>query len=140
MLWGLQIQDTPGYGDDLNIWNNIQSMLAYVEQQNRAWLQVEQDRKRTVPLSDLEDPRVDLCLFCLPPHRLRPVDLRYVSIILVYTTRRVFVSCAFQAKFTKFLNFVCKQVCVLFGLEIPSCIMISVVLFPPVQNCSFWLF
>jgi septin family protein len=26
----------------------------------------------------VEDPRIDLCIFCLPPHRLRNVDVRYM--------------------------------------------------------------
>jgi hypothetical protein len=34
---------------------------------------------RGVDLSEVEDPRVDVCLFCLPPHRLRTVDLRYMA-------------------------------------------------------------
>ena len=30
-------------------------------------------------MAEVDDPRVDLCLFCLPPHRLRPVDVRYMA-------------------------------------------------------------
>ncbi len=78
-LWGVpavQIQDTPGYGDNLNIWNNIVTMKRYVEDQNQRWLRMEMDKKRIVDPSDVEDPRVDLCIFCLQPHRLRPIDLR----------------------------------------------------------------
>ncbi len=33
-------QDTPGFGDDLNIMNNINTMLEYIEKQNTKWLQV----------------------------------------------------------------------------------------------------
>lgn len=32
--------------------------------------------RRQVDLAEVEDPRVDVCLFCLPPHRLRAIDLR----------------------------------------------------------------
>ena len=39
---------------------------------------MEMDKGRGVDLADVEDPRVDLCLFCIQAHRLRPVDLRYV--------------------------------------------------------------
>jgi hypothetical protein len=27
-------------------------------------------------MSEVEDPRVDVCLFCLPPHRLRAIDIK----------------------------------------------------------------
>jgi hypothetical protein len=33
-------QDTPGFGDDLNIMNNITTMLEHIENQNNKWLQV----------------------------------------------------------------------------------------------------
>ena len=39
----------------------------------------EMDRSREVDMAEVDDPRVDLCLFCLPPHRLRPVDVRYMA-------------------------------------------------------------
>lgn len=39
----------------------------------------EMDRSRDVDMAEVDDPRVDLCLFCLPPHRLRPVDVRYMA-------------------------------------------------------------
>lgn len=65
-----------GYGDDLNIMNSIQLLQQYVEQQNERWLSLEMDRGREVDLANVEDPRVDLCLFCIQAHRLRPVDLR----------------------------------------------------------------
>lgn len=77
-VWVYQVQDTPGYGDDLNIMNNIRSMITYIEQQNRRYLRMELDKQRTVDTSELPDPRVDCCIFCLQPHRLRPVDLRYM--------------------------------------------------------------
>ena len=34
----LQIQDTPGHGDHINIWDAIRGMTRYVQQQNRLWL------------------------------------------------------------------------------------------------------
>ena len=68
-----------GYGDNLNIMNSIHLLQQYVERQNKVWLSVEMDKGRGVDLADVEDPRVDLCLFCIQAHRLRPVDLRWVS-------------------------------------------------------------
>ena len=65
-----------GYGDDLNIMNSIHLLQQYVERQNKIWLALEMDKGRGIDLADVEDPRVDLCLFCIQAHRLRPVDLR----------------------------------------------------------------
>jgi len=31
---------------------------------------------RCMDMVDVEDPRVDVCLYCLPPHRLRQNDVR----------------------------------------------------------------
>ncbi|KAK9804973.1 hypothetical protein WJX73_006082 [Symbiochloris irregularis] len=77
-IWVYQVQDTPGYGDDLNIMNNIKAMIKYIEDQNRKFLTMELDKQRTVDITELPDPRVDCCIFCLQPHRLRPIDLRYM--------------------------------------------------------------
>lgn len=65
-----------GYGDNLNIMNSIHLLQQYVEKQNKLWLSMEMDNGRGVDLADVEDPRVDLCLFCIQSHRLRPIDLR----------------------------------------------------------------
>lgn len=56
--------------------NSIHLLQQYVERQNKIWLALEMDKGRGVDLADVEDPRVDLCLFCIQAHRLRPVDLR----------------------------------------------------------------
>ncbi|KAL3161857.1 hypothetical protein ABBQ38_008947 [Trebouxia sp. C0009 RCD-2024] len=77
--WVYKVQDTPGYGDNLNIMNSIHLLQQYVERQNKVWLSVEMDKGRGVDLADVEDPRVDLCLFCIQAHRLRPVDLRFMA-------------------------------------------------------------
>lgn len=76
--WVYSVQDTPGYGDDLNIMTNIQKMRAFVDECNEKWLSIEQDRRRGVDMTDVEDPRIDLCIFCLPPHRLRNIDIIYM--------------------------------------------------------------
>lgn len=77
--WIYKVQDTPGYGDDLNIMNSIHLLQQYVEHQNQRWLSMEMDKARGIDLADVEDPRVDLCLFCIQAHRLRPVDLRFMA-------------------------------------------------------------
>ena len=73
----LQIQDTPGYGDDLDINTNIHRIKRYITEQNKQWHKLEHGPQRG-KLEDQQDPRVDLCLFCLPPHRLRNIDLLFM--------------------------------------------------------------
>ena len=34
-----------------------------------------------LPQTQVEDPRIDLCIFCLPPHRLRNIDVIYMHTI-----------------------------------------------------------
>jgi septin 7 len=69
-------QDTPGYGDDLDILKHVKMVAGYIDAMNRRWLALESAHERTMDLSEADDPRVDACLFCLPPHRVRNVDLR----------------------------------------------------------------
>ncbi|MEW5302830.1 MAG: hypothetical protein WDW36_005573 [Sanguina aurantia] len=77
-IWVYRIQDTPGYGDELDVYKNLGMIIEFLNVQDQKWLQLEQSRDRKEDLSELEDPRVDLCLFCIPPHRLRPLDLKYM--------------------------------------------------------------
>ncbi|PNW75891.1 hypothetical protein CHLRE_12g556250v5 [Chlamydomonas reinhardtii] len=78
VIWVYKIQDTPGYGDELDVFRNLKMVQDYIESQNRKWLELEQARDRKEDLAEIEDPRVDLCIFCIPPHRLRPIDLKYM--------------------------------------------------------------
>eukprot|EP00798_Chlamydomonas_sp_ICE-L_P028181 gene28181-31277_t len=72
------IIDTPGYGDELDTLATIDRMRQYIEDQNVKWLELEQSTKRKEDLSELDDPRFDLCLFCIPAHRLRHIDVKYM--------------------------------------------------------------
>eukprot|EP00879_Flechtneria_rotunda_P014507 GHRR01015159.1.p1 GENE.GHRR01015159.1~~GHRR01015159.1.p1 ORF type:complete len:440 (+),score=148.56 GHRR01015159.1:748-2067(+) len=78
VIWVYRIQDTPGYGDDLDIMNHINMIIGYLNSCNNKWLEMESARDRVQDLAEVEDPRVDVCLFCVPPHRLRPIDIRYM--------------------------------------------------------------
>lgn len=73
----MQIQDTPGYGDDLNLELNIGRVKQYIIDQNQAWLRLENSAGRG-ELNAKVDPRVDICLFCLPPHRVRNIDMLFM--------------------------------------------------------------
>lgn len=72
------IQDTPGYGDKLNIGDNIRAMVDFVVGQNEKWLEMESSKDRPSDMSKVEDPRIDACLFCLPPHRVRYMDIIFM--------------------------------------------------------------
>ena len=73
----MQIQDTPGYGDDLNLMTNINRVKSYLHDQNQKWLDMETSLARA-DMSEVVDPRVDLVIFCLPPHRLRNIDMLFM--------------------------------------------------------------
>lgn len=77
--WVYTIQDTPGYGDEIDMRRNIRTMVGYVKKQNEKWLVMESSKQRPADMSSIEDPRVDACLFCLPPHRLRHVDVKFMK-------------------------------------------------------------
>eukprot|EP00798_Chlamydomonas_sp_ICE-L_P027506 gene27506-2508_t len=65
---GERLHDTPGYGDELDTQATIVRMCKFVEDQNTKWLAMEQSKSRKEDLAEVEDPRIDLCLFCIPPH------------------------------------------------------------------------
>jgi septin 7 len=48
---------------------SIASLVRYIEDQNVKWLSLEQSRDRKDDLGEMEDPRVDLCIFAIPAHR-----------------------------------------------------------------------
>ncbi|KAF5841669.1 septin-like protein [Dunaliella salina] len=91
-IWVYKIQDTPGYGDDLDVSRSINLFTTYIEEQNYKWLEMEQSSERKDDMSEMEDPRVDICIFAIPPHRLRAVDIKvmfdlgqYVPLVPVIT-------------------------------------------------------
>lgn len=79
IVWVFRVQDTPGYGDDQDISRHIELIVEHIESQNKKWLEMETAKDRCVDLVDVEDPRMDVCLYCLPPHRLRQNDVRYMA-------------------------------------------------------------
>eukprot|EP00210_Caulerpa_lentillifera_P008790 g8386.t1 len=76
--WYYTVQDTPGYGDNLDIHRNIETMVNFVTKQNTKWFGLETSKKRPANMTLVEDPRIDVCLFCLPPHRLRYIDVKFM--------------------------------------------------------------
>jgi septin 7 len=51
-------------------------IVGYLNSRNEKWLDMESATDRAQDLTEVEDPRVDVCLFCLPPHRLRAIDIK----------------------------------------------------------------
>ncbi len=59
--------------------DNQSIILEYIEKCHRACLEHEQDTKRVGPISETEDPRVDLCLYFISPHRMKPADVKLIT-------------------------------------------------------------
>lgn len=59
-------------------------ILRYIDLCNETALAREQDAKRTMPLSQDDDPRVDVCIYFLSPHRVKPIDLKFMSELSTY--------------------------------------------------------
>jgi septin family protein len=80
--WHYLIQDTPGYGDfdgphDAETQRN--AIVDYVNSSLQKHLDGELDPKRRLALHTIPDVRVDVCLYFLPPHRMRQTDARFVK-------------------------------------------------------------
>lgn len=70
------VQDTPGWD---NMEDNMEPVLDYIKACSRACLEYEQDVSRGAPLTKFEDPRVDVCIYFIPPHRIKPVDVKFMQ-------------------------------------------------------------
>ncbi|KAK9818355.1 hypothetical protein WJX72_011182 [[Myrmecia] bisecta] len=70
-----RVQDTPGYE---NMEDNMDPILQYIKDSNQTCLEMEQDAKRAGPLAVVEDPRVDVCIYFIPPHRIKPIDVQFM--------------------------------------------------------------
>lgn len=54
-------------------------ILQYIHSCNEKALTRDQDAKRTTPLASDDDPRVDICIYFLSPHRIKPIDLKFMT-------------------------------------------------------------
>lgn len=54
-------------------------ILAHINLCNEKALAREQDSKRNVPLAQDDDPRVDVCIYFLSPHRVKPIDMKFMT-------------------------------------------------------------
>ena len=69
------VQDTPGYGDSFDIAKRLREIIDFVHRQQLAYLELE----RTLRTHDQPDPRIDVCLYFIPPHRLKEVDVTFMK-------------------------------------------------------------
>lgn len=69
------VQDTPGYGDSFDIAKRLREILDFVSRQQLAYL----DLERTLRTDDHPDARIDVCLYFIPPHRLKEVDVTFMK-------------------------------------------------------------
>ena len=74
-MHSLHVQDTPG----VHLPGAPEAILEHVLSQSRKFMTAEEDPKRVVPMSALPDPRVDACIFFLPPHFLKPQDIQLIT-------------------------------------------------------------
>jgi len=58
---------------------NMDPILQYIHACNEKALARDQDAKRTTPLASDDDPRVDICIYFLSPHRIKPIDLKFMT-------------------------------------------------------------
>ena len=68
---GADVQDTPG----LNYCQPNTQILDHITAKNAAYLACEQDFQRRVPMSAVEDMRVDACLFFINPNSLKAEEV-----------------------------------------------------------------
>ncbi|EIE24975.1 hypothetical protein COCSUDRAFT_83668 [Coccomyxa subellipsoidea C-169] len=71
-----RVQETPGYN---TLEECREPILEYIKRQNSEHIDREQDAKRANPLTKFTDSRVDVALFFIAPHRLRPIDIDFMA-------------------------------------------------------------
>ena len=54
-------------------------ILEHIKLCNERALAREQDSQRTAPLAQDDDPRVDVCIYFLSPHRVKPIDMKFMT-------------------------------------------------------------
>ena len=70
------MQDTPGYGDSFDIRRRLDDIVQFIKNQQAAYFELQRD-----VMTDQGDPRVDVCLYFIPPHRLKQVDIEFMKVL-----------------------------------------------------------
>ena len=69
------VQDTPGYGDSFDIRSRLDDIIHFIQRQQARYLNLE----KMLSTDTEPDPRVDVCLYFVPPHRLKEVDIEFMK-------------------------------------------------------------
>ena len=69
------VQETPGLHHSLA----QPAILSYINAQLQQWLHADQDPSRGAPVALMKDPRVDVCLYFIAPHALKPQDVAFMQ-------------------------------------------------------------
>ena len=72
------VQDSPGYGDTFDMRDRISDMLEFIEGTGAAYAGLERAHRQDDDGAKATDPRIDVCLYFIPPHRLKEVDLAFM--------------------------------------------------------------
>lgn len=75
------LQDTPGYGDfdgPEDAEAQRAAILSHIRSCSLSYLDGEMDPNRKHALQATADPRIDVCLYFLPPHRMRKTDGKFM--------------------------------------------------------------
>lgn len=70
------VQDTPGWD---NLEDNLDNILEHVQGRHLKCLEAEQDARRLGPMHKTPDPRVDVCLYFISPHRCKSIDVEFIA-------------------------------------------------------------
>ena len=68
------VQDTPGYGDTFDCKKRLSDIIRFIEVGRKEYMALE----RTLMTDTQPDPRVDVCLYFIPPHRLKQIDIEFM--------------------------------------------------------------
>lgn len=71
-----RVQDTPGY-DNMEV--NLDPVIDHIQAQNLKALEHEQNAKREAAMSKWQDPRIDVCVYFIAPHRLKQIDVEFMK-------------------------------------------------------------
>ncbi|CAK0786298.1 hypothetical protein CVIRNUC_009511 [Coccomyxa viridis] len=70
------VQDSPGYN---TLETTKEPILEHIRKQSAIYLTDEHEIQRNNPGGKLDDSRVDVALFFIAPHRLRPLDIEFIT-------------------------------------------------------------
>lgn len=70
------VQDTPGWD---NLADTLDNIVDHVQARHLKCLEAEQDARRLGPMHKAPDPRVDVCLYFISPHRIKSIDVEFMA-------------------------------------------------------------